>query len=109
MIKINIINDIIRICPFDETKPFLEVDEKTLEQIMEGKIVAKNGLLVDNTSTLNATKRIKELKQQIVKFKEDVEQVELFGMQRDDFEQKKKMCQNIVLELKTLENELKNQ
>ena len=53
--------------------------------------------------------KIINLKSKLQKYKYDIEQVELFGMQRDDFEQKKKMCQNIVLELKTLENELKNQ
>ena len=108
MTKINIINDLIRICPFDEDKPFLEVDDETLNKIMKNEIVAQNGKLVDNTSKINAVARIKELKKQIAKFKEDVEQVELFKMERSDFEEKKQMCKNLVLELRKLENELKN-
>ena len=45
-------------------------------------------------------------KQMLQKYKEDVEQVELFGMQRDDYEQKKEKCKNIVLELRELESQL---
>lgn len=53
--------------------------------------------------------RINELKHQILKYKEDVEQVELFGMQRDDYEEKKEMCKNIILELRELEAQLKEE
>lgn len=51
--------------------------------------------------------RIFELKLDLAKYKEDVEQVELFGMQRDDYEQKKEMCKNIILQLRQLESQLK--
>lgn len=51
--------------------------------------------------------RIAELKKQIVKYKEDVEQVELFGMERQDYEEKKQLCVQIIQELKELEAELK--
>ena len=37
------------------------------------------------------------------KYKYDVEQVDLFGMQRDDYEEKKALCAQLVLELKELE------
>lgn len=43
------------------------------------------------------------LKEQIKKFKEDVEQVELFGMERDDYAEKKQLCKDIILELRQLE------
>lgn len=43
------------------------------------------------------------LKEQLQKYKEDVEQVELFGMQRDDYEEKKSACATIILELRVLE------
>lgn len=46
------------------------------------------------------------LKQELEKYKEDVEQVELFGMERADYEQKKKRCAEIIIELRTLENEM---
>lgn len=51
--------------------------------------------------------RISELKRQIAKYKEDVEQVELFGMERSDYQEKKQMCANIILQLRQLENQLK--
>ena len=53
--------------------------------------------------------RIQDLKLQIAKYKEDVEQVELFGMHRDDYEQKKELCKSIILELRKLEAQLKDE
>lgn len=41
------------------------------------------------------------------KYKYDVEQVDLFGMHRTDYEEKKALCAQLVLELKELELELK--
>lgn len=53
--------------------------------------------------------KICDLKEKLQKYKEDVEQVELFGMQRDDYEQKKELCKNIILELRELEAQLKGE
>jgi hypothetical protein len=50
---------------------------------------------------------ITSLKQELEKYKEDVEQVELFGMERADYEQKKTLCAEIILELRELEQKLK--
>ena len=55
--------------------------------------------------TLN---KIFQKKQLLQKYKEDVEQVELFGMSRDDYETKKKLCSEIILELRKLEKVVKN-
>lgn len=55
----------------------------------------------------NLQNQIQELKQQLQKYKEDVEQVELFSMERDDYEDKKELCKNIILELRELEKELR--
>lgn len=43
------------------------------------------------------------LKEKLQKYKEDVEQVELFGMERSDYQEKKQLCKDIVLELRQLE------
>lgn len=51
--------------------------------------------------------KIRNLKQELEKCKEDVEQVELFGMERTDYEEKKARCVEIILELRELEKELK--
>jgi len=48
-------------------------------------------------------------KRLLQKYKEDIEQVELFGMQREDYEQKKELCKNIIVELRQLEKQLKEQ
>lgn len=50
---------------------------------------------------------INALKEEIVKTKEDVEQVILFGMERPDFEQKKQRSVEIILRLRVLEQRLK--
>lgn len=50
---------------------------------------------------------ITALKQEIIKAKEDVEQVELFYMERTDYERKKARCVEIVLRLRELEARLK--
>lgn len=47
------------------------------------------------------------LKTQLQKYKEDVEQVELFGMERADYEEKKQACVDIIEELRILEKQLK--
>ena len=51
--------------------------------------------------------RILILKRELEKYKEDVEQVELFGMERADYEEKKTKCAEIILELRVLEKQLK--
>lgn len=50
---------------------------------------------------------IHELKAEIIKNKEDVEQVELFGMERSDYAKKKARCVEIILRLRELEARLK--
>jgi hypothetical protein len=51
--------------------------------------------------------RIQNLKLQIAKYKEDVEQVELFGMERADYKEKKAQCVAIIEELRQLEAQLR--
>lgn len=51
---------------------------------------------------------IRALKQELNKFKEDVEQVELFGMERADYVQKKARCAEIIIELRKLEREVRD-
>ncbi len=74
--------------------------EGKILKVVNGKIEATD--YVKPQEVINQ-ERIIELKEQIAKYKEDVEQVELFGMQRDDYEQKKQMCASIILELRELE------
>lgn len=49
---------------------------------------------------------IYNLKDELQKYKEDVEQVELFGMERSDYTQKKARCVEIIQRLRVLEARL---
>jgi len=49
---------------------------------------------------------IASLKQELQYTKEDVEQITLFGMQRDDYEQKKARCVEIIERLRVLEKQI---
>ena len=51
---------------------------------------------------------IRALKQELNKYKEDVEQVELFGMERADYQEKKTRCAEIIIELRQLESEVRD-
>lgn len=62
--------------------------------------------LPEPTSEEKTYIKITNLKDELEKYKEDVEQVELFGMSRDDYELKKSRCREIILELRLLENQL---
>lgn len=53
------------------------------------------------------SQEIATLKVTLAKYKEDVEQVELFGMERTDYEQKKTSCRQIILQLRELESRLR--
>ncbi len=46
---------------------------------------------------------IREKKVLLNKYREDVEQVDLFGMVRDDYSEKKELCKQLVYELRELE------
>lgn len=48
-------------------------------------------------------KTIREKKALLNKYREDVEQVDLFGMVRDDYSEKKELCKQLVYELRELE------
>ena len=52
---------------------------------------------------------VSNLKARLEKYKQDVEQVELFGMERLDYEEKKQRCAEIILELRHLEREVDNE
>ena len=61
---------------------------------------------VEYTEQELAQQHIGELKQILAKYKEDVEQVELFDMERADYADKKKACADIILQLRELEKNL---
>ena len=50
--------------------------------------------------------KIALLKEKLQKYKEDVEQVDLFNMIRDDYQEKKRECAKIIIELRKLEGKV---
>lgn len=55
-----------------------------------------------------AETEILQIKEKLAKYKEDVEQVELFGMERTDYEEKKQLCANMIVRLRELEKIVKS-
>lgn len=92
--------------------PFEEFDRLLCEQASGKELKVIDGVVtaVEHEPTEEEIKqnRIAELKILIQKYKEDVEQVELFSMERDDYEEKKQACRDIVLELRELEKGVNN-
>ena len=68
-------------------------------QIQDQPAPSQNDLIIQT---------IYQLKEELKKWKEDVEQVELFGMTRTDYDEKKTRCAEIIKKLKELEQEVRN-
>lgn len=92
--------------PYNYTK--VEVDDKYADCIYSD-FDCTGDTFVFNFEKYNARKtndknlkKIAKLKLELVPIKEDVEQVELFGMVRDDYEEKKQRCAEIVNEIRRL-------
>lgn len=60
-------------------------------------------LEIEISSEQEKQNQIAELKIKLQKFKEDVEQVVLFGIEREDLQEKKKLCADLVFTLRELE------
>lgn len=90
--------------------PFEEFDRLMCEQSNGKELVVENGKVVavehKVTQQELAIMQIRTLKAQLQKYKEDVEQVELFDMERADYAEKKRMCAEIILQLRELEKQL---
>ena len=57
----------------------------------------------EQKAKIELAKTIREKKALLNKYREDVEQVDLFGMERADYEEKKILCKQLVYELRELE------
>ena len=63
----------------------------------------------EQKAKMELAKTIQEKKALLNKYREDVEQVDLFGMERADYEEKKILCKQLVYELREMEALLKTQ
>ena len=60
-------------------------------------------LTEDQKAKIELAKTIREKKALLNKYREDVEQVDLFGMVRNDYSEKKELCKQLVYELREME------
>ena len=71
---------------------------------IDGKVIAqKDSEKVQAITLARIQAQIAEKKALLLKYREDVEQVDLFGMERADYEEKKAACRTLVEELRALE------
>ena len=71
---------------------------------IDGEIIAqKDSEKVQAITLARIQAQIAEKKALLLKYREDVEQVDLFGMKREDYEEKKAACRTLVEELRALE------
>ena len=87
------------------------ITEEGYEEITEEEFKALTKppvftLTEEQKAKIEKRKLIKEKKALLNKYREDVEQVDLFGMERADYEEKKIACRTLVEELRVLERQL---
>ena len=87
------------------------ITEEGYEEITEEEFKALTKppvftLTEEQQTKIEKRKLIKEKKALLNKYREDVEQVDLFGMERADYEEKKIACRTLVEELRVLERQL---
>ena len=87
------------------------ITEEGYEEITEEEFKALTKppvftLTEEQKAKIKKKKLIKEKKALLNKYREDVEQVDLFGMERADYEEKKIACRTLVEELRVLERQL---
>lgn len=71
---------------------------------IDGEVIAQQDSEKVQAITLAEIRaQITEKKALLLKYREDVEQVDLFGMEREDYEEKKAACRTLVEELRALE------
>lgn len=116
-------NRVFRIYPSNSTVYY---DKKTWNEIIVDNVPALGGenhsLFVENGKVVSKldTDKVARLERKtllaliakkkalLVKYREDVEQVDLFGMERADYAEKKAACKTLVEELRELEKELRS-
>ena len=71
---------------------------------IDGEVIAqKDSEKVQAITLARIQAQIAEKKALLLKYREDVEQVDLFGMERADYEEKKAACRTLVEALRALE------
>lgn len=79
---------------------YIQITEEEFNQLTKPKVYEPTA---EQKAKAELAKTIREKKALLNKYREDVEQVDLFGMVRDDYEEKKELCKQLIYELRELE------
>ena len=85
--------------PLDDEN-YIQITEEEFNQLTKPKVYEPT---TEQKAKMELAKTIQEKKALLNKYREDVEQVDLFGMERADYEEKKELCKQLVYELRELE------
>ena len=85
---------------------YTKITEKEFNELTKPKVYE---LTAEQKAKMELAKTIREKKALLNKYREDVEQVDLFGMERADYAEKKELCKQLVYELRELEASFKAQ
>lgn len=91
-----------------ETVPTFDAKTQSLF-VVDGQLIAQAD--ADKATAIEKQAKravIAQKKALLLKYREDVEQVDLFGMERADYTEKKATCKTLVEELRELEKELRS-
>ena len=83
---------------------YIQITKEEFEELTKPKEPT-----AEQKAKMELAKTIREKKALLNKYREDVEQVDLFGMEREDYEEKKILCKQLVYELREMEALLKTQ
>lgn len=79
---------------------YTQITKEEFEELTKPKVYVPTA---EEQAAQEKKKLIAEKKALLNKYREDVEQVDLFGMERADYEEKKLACKTLVEELRVLE------
>ena len=85
---------------------YIQITEEEFNELTKPKIPE---LTAEQKAKIELAKTMREKKALLNKYREDVEQVDLFGMERADYAEKKELCKQLVYELRELEASFKAQ
>ena len=79
---------------------YTQITKEEFEELTKPKVYIPTE---EEKAEAEKARKIAEKKALLNKYREDVEQVDLFGMERADYEEKKLACKTLVEELRVLE------
>ena len=85
---------------------YTQITEEEFNELTKPKVYVPTA---EQKAKMELSKTIREKKALLNKYREDAEQVDLFGMVRDDYSEKKELCKQLVYELREMEALLKTQ